>query len=239
MAEAIAVIGFAAALLQFVDFGTKVIRRLHEFEDQSADNVSRIKGIRHRLPLTLDLVKKIQLQMDAGLINDKIKEAMYPVVQSCMAQAGELDELLTKVSPGPKDTPWIRGKKAIYSVSAESEIERIDAGLKSNFELLIQAGTIQGLNRLESSQPTTFAPTFAPIFNLSPAFQVALPQQEHNPATLPWQESNQKTSPAQAVFMVPFSRDPNFLGRQDVLQSISDTFNNSRFVTISGLGGMG
>lgn len=235
MAEAFAVIGLAAALIQFIDFGTKVIRHLHEFEDQFADNASLFRGIRHRLPLTLDLVKKIMLQMEAGLINDKTKEAMQPVVQSCIVQAGELDKLLTKVLPSPKDNSWTRGKKAIYSVSAESEIERIDASLKSNFELLIQAGTFQALNRQETSQPICFAPTFT----LSPTFQVALAQQEHNPATLLRQETDQKSSLAQAVFMVPFARDPSFLGRQDALQSISAAFDKSRIVTISGLGGIG
>ena len=242
MAEAFAVVGFAAALLQFVDFGTKVIRRLHELENQSADNASLFRGIYHRLPLTLDLVKKIMLQMEAGLIGDKTKEAMYPVIQSCIAQAEGLNKLLQKVLPGQGDNSWIRGKKAIYSVLSESEIERIDAGLKSNFELLIQAGTFQAINRQESSQTISFAPVFAPTFALSPAIQLALAQQEHSPATaptVPWQESDQKGPPAQTVFMVPFSRDSNFLGRQDVLQAISDAFDESQFVTLAGLGGIG
>lgn len=235
MAEAFAIIGLASALLQFIDFGTKVIRRVRELEDQVADSISLFRGVRNRLPLMLDLVKKIMLQMEAGLVSDKSKETMYPVVHNCIAQAEELDKLLHKVLPSPKDSSWTRGKKAIYGVLSESEIERVDTGLKSNFELLMQAGTFQAIRTQEGSHSISFAPTFT----LSPTVQVTLNQQEERHQSLPWEKIDKISDTAQAFFMVPFLRDPNFLGRHDILFKISDAFQKSQFVTLSGLGGIG
>ena len=233
MAEAFAIIGLAAALLQFVDFGTKVVRRLRQLEDQAAESTACLKSVRNRLPLMLDLVKKIMLQMEAGLVSDRSKEVMYPVVQNCISQAQELDKLFNRSLPQPQDNSWIRGKKAICSVWNESEIERIDAGLKTNFELLVQAGTFQAITRSGGPSSISFAPTFAPTV------QVTLEQQETRRRSMPWEESEKRAHGTQAVFMVPFPRDDNFLGRQDTINLLSETFKKCHSITLFGLGGIG
>ncbi len=235
MAEAFAVIGLASALLQFVDFGTKVIRRLRQLEDQAAESTACFRGVRNRLPLMLDLVKKIMLQMEAGLVSDKSKEVMYPVVQNCISQAQELDKLFNRSLPQPNDNSWIRGKKAIYGVWSESEIDRIDAAMKSNFELLVHAGTFQMNKRLDGSGPLSFAPTFT----LSPTVHVTLAQQESQPAQLPWEEIEKQVHATRAIFMVPFARDANFLGRQDIIKTVYETFQEINCVALYGLGGIG
>lgn len=235
MAEAFAVVGLAAALLQFLDFGGRVIRRLRQLEDQTTDSAACFKGVRNRFPLMLDLVKKIMLQMEAGLVSDKSQEVMYPVVQNCTSQAQDLDKLINKSLPSRDDNPWVRGKKAVHSVLSESEMERIDAELKSNFELLIQAGTFQRVNRPEGSNPISFAPTFT----LSPTFQVTLPHQQSRSAQSSWEEPYKQGSTTQSIFMVPFARDANFLGRQDVIDLVSEKLQKNHVVTLFGLGGIG
>lgn len=235
MAEAFAVIGLASALLQFLDFGTKVIRRLRQIEDQGAETPSCFKSVRNRFPLMLDLVKKIVLQMDAGLVSDKSKQVMYPVVRNIILQAQELDKLINRSLPQQGDSSWIRGKKAVYSVWSESELERVDAELKSNFELLMQAGTFQKINKGNGSPAISFAPTFT----LSPTVQVTLAHQERQPAQLPWEEPEKPGNTTPSVFMVPFPRDPNFLGREDLINLVSEKFQRTHCVTLSGLGGIG
>ena len=235
MAEALAFVGFAAALLQLVEFGTKVVRRLREIEDHTLEGSAYFKGLRIRFPLMLDLVRKIMLQMDAGLVSDRSKEIMYPVVQNCITQAQQLDKLISRSLPLPKDNSWMRGKKAAYGVWSESEIERIDASLKSDLELLMQAGTFQKVNRSEHSEAVSFAPTFS----ISPNIQLTLLQQQSQSAPLPWEEPERQVHATQSIFMVPFSRDSSFLGRQDVIDVVSEKFKKCQSVTLSGLGGIG
>ena len=235
MAEAFAVIGLASALLQLLDFGGRVIKRLRVLEDQGTGGAACFKGVRTRFPLMLDLVKRIMLQMEAGLVSENSKAVMYPVVQNCISQAQELDNLINKSLPQPSDNTWQRGKKAVYSVMSESEIERVDAELKSSFELLMQAGTFQRVNPAKEQNPITFAPSFT----LSPTFQVPIPQQQSQSTRLPWEEPEKQTSTTQSIFMVPFPRDANFLGRQNVLDLIAEKFEKTHAVTLFGLGGIG
>ena len=44
---------------------------------------------------------------------------------------------------------------------------------------------------------------------------------------------------ATGMFLVPFSRDDHFIGREGVLQSISASFEKQKRVAISGIGGIG
>ena len=226
MAEAFAVVGLASALLQFLDFGTKVIRRLRQFENLATEGASCFKSVRNRFPLVLDLVKKIMLQMDAGLISDNSKEVMYPVVQNCISQAQAIDKLMNRSLPQQNDSSWVRGRKAVYGVWPESEVERIEAGLRSNFELLMEAGTFQTSDRSMDSNSISFAPTFT----VSPTVQVTLAQQANQPAQpQPWEEAENQTHITQSIFMVPFARDANFLGRQDVIDLVSEKFSEKPF----------
>lgn len=235
MAEAFAAVGLASALLHLVDFGTKVIRRLRDVEDYTAEGAAYLKSVRTRFPLMLDLVKKIMLQMEAGIVSDKSQEIMYPVVHNCIAQAQHLDKMISKSLPLPNDSSWIRGKKVVYSVWSESEIQRIDAALKSDFELLMQAGTFQKSDHSGHSKASSFAPTFS----ISPTVQVTLAQEQNQPPSVPWEEPEKQIYATQSIFLVPFSRDSSFLGRQDVIEDVSEKFQKCRSVTLSGLGGIG
>ncbi|KAL8885115.1 MAG: hypothetical protein Q9192_006702 [Flavoplaca navasiana] len=232
MAEAFAVIGLASALLQLLDFGGKVIKRLRVLEDQTTAGATCFRGVRTRFPLMLDLVKKFIMLMEAGLVSEKSRAVMYPVVQNCLSQAQELDNLINKTLPQRGDNTWVRGKKAVCSVLSEPEIERVDANLKSSFELLIQAGTFQRLDPAEGLKSMTFAPSFT----LS---QLPLPQKQSQSTQSPWEELEKQTSTQSAILMVPFPRDANFLGRQNVLELISEKFERTHAVTLFGLGGIG
>lgn len=230
MAETFAIIGLVAALSQFVEFGSKVVRQLRRLEVDVAESPVVFRNVRNRLPLMLDLVKKIMLQMDAGLVSGSSQEVMLPVIRSCVSQAAQLDDLVTKALPQSKESSWMRGKKAVMGVLAEPEVERIDAALKANFDLLVQAGTFQSINRLD--RPESVA--------LSSTFNLTLLQQQNHATQQPWSElQRNQSTPTQLVFMVPFQRDMNFLGRQTVLDVIDRKFEAQRCIALSGLGVLG
>lgn len=245
MAEAVAAIGLASALLTFVDFSAKVIRQLRRLDEDLNDCPPIFHGIRTRLPLMIDLVKKIMLQMDAGLIDKPSQDLMLPIVKSCEQQAQQLDAIVEKAMPHQKDSAWRRGKKAVVSVMQEHEVDRLDTGLKQNFDLLLQAGTFQSVQRLdEKGQAQTNASfTMNPIVNVNVNVDEMTAMRRRSSALeqLPrYEEKARKGSqPNQALFTVPFSRDANFLGRQSVIDEIMKKFETQRYVSMAGLGGIG
>ena len=291
MAEALAMVGLASALVQFIEFGGKVLRQLRRLEADISGMPAVFQNVRSRLPLMVDLVKKIMLRMDAGLVDENSQEMILPVVRNCAMQAEQLDELISRALPQKNESTWSRGKKAVIGVLAEAEIERIDAAFKANFNLLTQANAFQMMdngdggrrggvtngmfNFMGSNVQVTVQgggvgggwgdrrgtgamdelfPKFGgapPAYQSPPYGGRASPPFSRRPSS-PFSQSSQSqrpSSPAPApapappampsVFMVPFPRDPNFLGRRTTINQIDQRLASQPAVSLAGLGGIG
>lgn len=245
MAEAVAAIGLASALLTFVDVSARVIRELRRLDEDVKDCPTVFQGIRTRLPLMIDLVKKIMLQMDAGLIDKSSQTLMLPIMKSCEQQAQQLDDIVQKALPDRKDSAWRRSRKAVMSVMQEHEVEKLDTGLKKNFDLLLQAGTFQSVQRLDEKGPnhTNASFTMNPVFNVNVSVDELTAMRRRSSALeqLPLYEARLRkgSQPNQPLFTVPFSRDANFLGRRTIIDEIMKKFESQRYVSMAGLGGIG
>ena len=227
MAEALAVVGLVSAIVQFIDFSSKIVNRLDEFQAEVADGPKVYQDVQNRLPLMLDLVNKIQVRVAAGQIDRPSQVTMLPIIESCISQVSLLGDLLSKALPQANDTSWARGKKAIRSVIRESEMEKIDHNLRTNFELLVQAET---LHRLEVRGS-----------KLDQTVNVFMPSQLQNVMASPPPKSLDRSELTSTyfVFMVPFQRDPKFLGRKNVMKELVEKFQDQRQVALAGLGGVG
>lgn len=244
MAEALAAIGLASAVISFIDFGSRVIRQLRYLEQEVADQPRIFQGVRTRLPLMIDLVRKVQLQLEAGMVDKATQEHMLPIIRSCEQQAKQLDEHIRKAMPSKDDSPWRKGKKALSNVLQEPDIEKIDASLKQNFDLLLQAETFQSVSRIdEQGREHRSSPSFTmnPVFNVSVNLDENIRRRSSANNNLPpYDEMRRKDSqPGGSVFTVPFARDSNFLGRQSTIDEISKKFETQRIVSLAGLGGIG
>ena len=238
MAEALALVGLASAIVQFIDFGSKVVRQLRRLEVDAAEIPVVFRSVRTRLPLMLDLVNKIQREMDAGAIPDESQEKILPVLNSCVQQTTQLHSLLVRALPKPKESSWMRGKKAVFGVWIEPEVEKLNTELKANFDLLAQAKAIQ-----ETPDSSSFKPASLPSFNVSGStVHISLMQgdsQTKYTDEISYEEEEKEASSKQAIFMVPFPRDINFIGRYSTLLEIEDIFQLQTYVALTGLGGIG
>ena len=227
MAEALAVVGLVSAIVQFIDFSTKVVNRLDEFQAEVADGPKVYQDVSNRLPLMLDFVNKIQVRVAAGQIDQPSQITMLPIIQSCISQVSLLGNLLSKALPEANDSSWARGKKAFRSVIRESDLEKIDHNLRTNFELLVQAETLHRLEFRGSKSDQTV--------------NVFMPSQQQHVAVSPPEKSLDRSGSVstQFVFMVPFQRDPKFLGRKNVMEELVEKFQDQRQVALAGLGGVG
>jgi tetratricopeptide (TPR) repeat protein len=204
----------------------------------------------------LDLVKKIRLQIEAGEVDKNSQAVMLPVLRSCIAQVQQLEEIFVKALPRTADSSWSRGKRAFLGVIKESEVEKIDLVLKTNFDLLVHSGMYHSMSRIENkdsaslqqqminvviSSPQSYAPQSYPSQqNYGTQSYVpesyAPPEQDYKLRS--GSLSSQPPSYA-PVFMVPFQRDPKFLERQSIMENIKSKFKTSRRVALAGLGGVG
>jgi hypothetical protein len=85
MAEALAVIGLVSSIVQFVDFGTKVVGRLTEYMRAVKDVPSAFSDVHVQLPLLMSSLEKTRARAEAHGVDAKLAESVREVVKKCDA----------------------------------------------------------------------------------------------------------------------------------------------------------
>ena len=136
MAEALVVFGIAANIVQLVDFGSKILHRLNEFQSNVGDVPESFRHIKAELPVLLDALQRTKEAIETGSVRDEAKNALCPTINGCLKQIKSLDEVLLKALPTSGDS-WIkRSGKAILSLRYDSKVEKITAIVKKYIQTL-------------------------------------------------------------------------------------------------------
>jgi hypothetical protein len=210
MAEALAIVGLVSAIVQFVDFGTKVVERLNEFGSAIQELPKTFQAIKVQLPLLIDALNRTQRQADAGCVSSATAVALKPLIDACLNEIKVLQTILDKTLPPQKSSSWQRRLLALRSLAHDKDVNRSITKLESHIRLLT------------FHQSTSNSDTLL-ILRVSPQAHSTTPHQPRKP-----------------IFMVPFDRDDTFVGRKDILDSIHRNVNASRRrAVLSGIGGVG
>jgi hypothetical protein len=212
MAEALAVIGLVSSIVQFVDFGSKIVIRLNEYREAGNNVPKTFHKISVDLPLVINNLKRTKSQADAGEISDETADALKPVLEACLAQTKQLEELLEKALPAEGDSTWRRRKKALASLANGAAVQKIMSELEDHLRHLLYFQILNGP---------------------APSGQVV----SHGTS----QSSRSNTqSERQPRFMLKFARERNFVGREDIIKEINRRFlDRQPCVAIAGGGGVG
>ena len=83
MAEALAVVGIVANIVQLFDFGSKILHRLTEFQSSVENVPESFRHIKAKLPLLLHTLQQTKEAIEAGSIKDDTKKALLPAIEGC------------------------------------------------------------------------------------------------------------------------------------------------------------
>ena len=136
MAEALAAIGLASSIVQFVSFGAKAVERLEDFQRRAGDLPKAFQQITVQLPLLIKALEQTKAQSAAGQGNQDSQSELNSVVQDCYSQVELLNEILVKTLPGPNDGSLRRGRKAFHSLRQEGNVRQITKTLSKHIQLL-------------------------------------------------------------------------------------------------------
>jgi hypothetical protein len=125
MAEALAVVGIIANIVQLVDFSSKVLGRLDEFQSSLGEIPKSFRHIKAELPVLQITLQQTKDAIDAGSIRDETETALRPAIEGCMEQIRALDALLIKTLPTSIDSRLRRGTKALWSLHQDAKVESI------------------------------------------------------------------------------------------------------------------
>lgn len=90
MAEALAVIGVISSIVQLVDFGSKVLLRLHEYQTAFGETPKSFRAVKWELPILLDTLEQTKSAAKHDGLREETKLALLPVLLSCRGQLSEI-----------------------------------------------------------------------------------------------------------------------------------------------------
>ncbi|KFY91992.1 hypothetical protein V498_05197 [Pseudogymnoascus sp. VKM F-4517 (FW-2822)] len=125
MADPLTVVGIVANIVQLVEFSTKVLARLNDFQSSLGETPKAIRHITAELPVLQETLKTTRDKIDHGSIEDSTKAALLPAIQGCKIQIEALDNLLAKTLPVAGDSRFKKTTKALWSIKQDSKVESI------------------------------------------------------------------------------------------------------------------
>jgi hypothetical protein len=150
--EALAAVGFANSIIQFIDFGTRLCARIREYSSAANGIPKKLLDLGERLSYVLDTIKSLA---EGGLTKLEHEEK---TLQACLKQAKEIDTLLDSFKPPTLagvclnklnlDKAWA----AFKSLRGESKIDAMQLTLHrllelAGFQVQIQTATaVDSLN---------------------------------------------------------------------------------------------
>ena len=150
MAEALAVVGVVASIVQLIDFGSKVLLRLNEFQSNAREIPKTFQHVKAELPVLLDTLEQTKTAIETGSIRDETKKALLPAIDGCRTQIESLDILIMKVLPLAGDSWRERSRKVISSLRQDAKVRKIRSDLQ---------GYIQTLTYYHAAASSTLRPS--------------------------------------------------------------------------------
>jgi hypothetical protein len=103
MTETIAIVGIVASIVQLVDFSSKVLHRLNDFQSHLDDVPESFRHIKIELSLLLTALQRTKKELDADAV-DHTKRALLAVIAGCREQIKSLDDVLIKTLSMTEDS---------------------------------------------------------------------------------------------------------------------------------------
>ncbi|KAH0533881.1 hypothetical protein FGG08_007500 [Glutinoglossum americanum] len=171
MAEAIAVVSIVANIIQLVDFGSRVLRRLEEYQSKLGEIPEVFRHIKAELPVLLDALRQTKVAIDAGCMQDETKKALLPAVEGCGVQIKSLDDVIVKALPVSGDSWARRGRKAFGSLRYDAKVEKITVVVRGYIQTLTyHAAASSALRPLADRTLPCPAPSSTVPFRRDPHF---------------------------------------------------------------------
>jgi hypothetical protein len=155
MAEALAVVGVVASIVQLIDFGSKVLLRLNEFQSNAREIPKTFQHVKAELPVLLDTLEQTKTAIETGSIRDETKKALLPAIDGCRTQIESLNILIMKVLPLAGDSWRERSRKVISSLRQDANVRKIRSDLQ---------GYIQTLTYYHAAASSTLRPSIGILF---------------------------------------------------------------------------
>lgn len=131
MAEAFGVIAIVSSIVQLVDFTSKIINRLHEFQSGASEGYKSLRELQAELPLLEHALSQIKLATERSVLSIACVIALQPTITGVEECLREIDSILAKTLPNQGDGRTRRAIKSVGSVWNDTNVEKFRSTLRS------------------------------------------------------------------------------------------------------------
>jgi len=136
--DPISAIGLAAAVVQFIQFGVQVAKRLDEFNNANPGEVPRsLQAISIQLPLLLNALNRIKTDSEIKNFDVDTKCILRGVISGCQLQVAEVETMINDISRSPGEAFKARIRKVFTSLKYDEKIWEVERNLHTYISVLI------------------------------------------------------------------------------------------------------
>ncbi|TVY30865.1 Ankyrin-1 [Lachnellula hyalina] len=136
--DPVSAIGIASAVVQFVQFGFLVVKRLDELNKAHPGEVPRsLQAISTQLPLLLDALKRIKTDSEVKTLDVDTKCILRGVVSGCHGQVAEIETMINELSRSPGENFKTKIKKVFNGLKYDEKIWAVERNLNTYISVLI------------------------------------------------------------------------------------------------------
>ena len=136
--DPVTALGVAAAIVQFVNLGVKVTKKLSEYVNASPGDMPKsLRSINIQLPLLLNALSRIQDESQIKKYDTELQYILNGVAIGCLKLARELDDISNRLKPKAGENLAAKVKKAFSSLKVDQRILDIDRGLQGYIQVLV------------------------------------------------------------------------------------------------------
>ena len=142
--DPLSAISVASSIVQFLDFGFKVVRRLKEYNSASTDVPKSLRHISAQLPLLLNALDRVKTSVEVERKDLDTRCILKGVVSGCKQQVEKIDKIIDKVLQDPGDSLVARVQKVFISLKNDPKVLEIEKSLQTYIQVLILHRVIEG-----------------------------------------------------------------------------------------------
>ena len=136
--DPLSALSIAANVLQFLELGFKIAKKVSEYNEASPDDVPRsMYNINITLPLVLNALDRIKTDAEIGKLDTDTRCILRGVVSGCMKLVTEIGDILGRVKRAPGESLGLKIKKVLGSFKYDENIAEIEKSLQAYVQVLI------------------------------------------------------------------------------------------------------
>ncbi len=142
--DPVSALGVAAAIAQFVDLSTKIVKRLKDYSSAASEVPKSLQHISIQLPLLVNALDRLKTDAQVERFDIDTRCILKGVIGGCKQQVEKLDAVMDKVLNIPGDSRMVKFQKALVSLRNDTKVPEIEKGLQTYIQILTLHQVVEG-----------------------------------------------------------------------------------------------